>query len=193
MSPAPSPLDSSFMRPLEDFGVLQSRYQALGLAGRAQAVLADAAPALKAAEHALSALAEHPQGKKLFSVLRGDSLLIGKMRASEAKNMLMDSACDFVEGTRHKLAAWRKTIERLSNGEAIMSEGGKEFIPGHAPLALALIGNACVSNYLSIIQLAFAELAKTDSSYKITVAEIRRCSTVLSDCEVASGIDKLVH
>jgi len=193
MSPVPAPTPTSFMRPLEGFDVLQSRYQALGLAGRAQEVLKDAEPALQAAEHVLNLLSEHPSSKKLFTGLRGNSLLIGKMRASEAKNMLMDASCDFIEGTRHKLAAWRKTIERLGSGEAIMSEGGKEFIPGHAPLALALIGNACVSNYLSIIQLAFAELAKTDSTYSATISEIRRCATVLSDCEVASGIDKLVH
>jgi len=193
MSSSVLPSPKSPMLPLADFGALQTRYQALRLASRAEAMLKDADPALQAAEQLLDVLSAHPECKKLFVSLRANSLLIGKMRPSEAKNMLTDTSCDFIEGTRHKLAAWRKTMERLGQGEAIMSEGGKEFIPGHAPLALAILGNACVSNYLSIIQLVLAELAKIDEEYKSTVAEIRRCATVISDCEVASGLDRMVH
>lgn len=179
--------------PLEDFGQLQARYQGLPLANRAGTVLKDAAPALQAAEHILQSLSSHPDVKQLFASVRKNSMLIGKMRPSEAKNMLMDSSCDFIEGTLHKLAAWKKTMERISSGESISKENGKEFIPNTAPLALAIIGSTSIGNYLSVVQLALMELSKKDTSHATTVAEMRRCSTVLSDYENACGIDKIVH
>ena len=182
---------------LEDFGQLQNRYQSLCLAKRAEAVLGDAEPALRAAEDILKTLSTNQNTEQAFVNIRKNIILAGKMRPSEARNMLMDPTSDFIDSTRHKLAAWRKTMERLSHGEGIVMENGREHIPGNAPLALAIAGTACVSNFLSIIQLVLAELLKIDSKnascYTPITTEIRRYATVLSDCEIASGITTVIN
>lgn len=181
--------------PLADFGQLQARYQGMRLAARAQAVLADAQPALRTAESVLEFLS--PQGKTLFSALRQNAALLGKLRASEAKNQLLDSSSDFLDDTRRKIAAWQKTMERLGSGEDISVEGGKEYISSQSALALAIAGSASASQYLSIVQLALMDLAKQDAggadACRSKITELRRCITVLSDCENASGISALVH
>lgn len=182
---------------IEDFGLLQSRYQSLTLANRAKAVLADAEPALQAADRILTQLAEQKESKQAFEKLRRNSLLVGKMRPSDAKVALMDHTCDFLKETARKLATWRKTMERLSAGEAIATENNKEFIQGDQPLALAVSGCMGISNYISIIQLALMDISKGDSKnagkYASMMAEIRRCATVLSDYENASSFQALVH
>jgi hypothetical protein len=183
--------------PLVDFGELQARYQAMGLANRALAVLEDAKPALSVAEEVLQLLLGTPQSKEIFATLRKNSVLLDRMRPSEARTHLMDSSSDFVETTRHKLAAWHRTMERISKGEGIVSDKNREYIPGSEPLALAIAGNSCVSSYLSIIQLALNELGKKGGDnaarFASAMVEIRRCATLLSDCEIASGIDRVVN
>jgi len=183
--------------PLEDFGQMQARYQSLGLAERAATVLKDAGPALAAAEEKLKALATNHALLQVFSKLRKNSVLADRMRPSDAKNLLMDASSDYIDGARHKLAAWRKTMERVSQGESIKKDKSGEFIPNDAPIALAIHGTRSIGNYLSITQLALMEMAKTDlpnaNSLKSLAAEIRRFSTVISDCEVASGIATSVH
>lgn len=182
--------------PLEDFGSLEQRYQSLKLAERAATVLFDAEPALQTAERLLAILADHGKIKLAFNKLRNNHMLTSKMRASEAKNQLMDTE-DFVENTRRKLAAWRKTMERLARGEGIVSVQNKEHIASDAPLALAIAGIASIGSYLSMVQLAVAELTKLDhrnnKRHMSAIAEIRRCATVLADCENASRIHTLVH
>jgi hypothetical protein len=180
---------------LEDFGQMQARYEALKLPARAGAVLKDATQALDAAEALLMGFAEHKNIKQAFDKLRKNSLLTGKMRASEARTMLLDPSDDFIAGTRRKLAAWRKTMERVSQGEGVTNTGGRDFIPHDAPVALAVAGSFGVAAYLSIIQLAAAELAKIEGKTTLppSVAELRRCATLLSDCESASGIPGCVR
>lgn len=181
---------------LEDFGELQARYQKLGLAKRAESVLYDAEPALQLAEDILGKLADSKPVQQALGNIRKSAPLIGKLRPSEAKNILMDSSADFIESTRRKLAAWRKTLERLQGGEAIVVVGGKEALPGDSPLALAIMGNSSVSSYLSIIQIVLGEAVRVDgknaSHYAKTTAQVRRCATVLSDCEIASDIAKAI-
>lgn len=184
--------------PLKDFGELQTRYQSLGLAKRASAVLTDAAAALQVAEAALAAMAASPHTKKAFAQLRQNAMLAGRLRASEAKNLMLDGSDDYIEVTRRKLAAWKHNLERLSQGEGIIArDDGRESLDPHAPLALALAGSASISNYLLIAQLALGELTKLDEKhapdYTSRVVEIRRCATVLSDCEHASGLQALAH
>jgi hypothetical protein len=187
----------SLVLPLGDFGQLQARYQSLGLAERAATVLKDAEPALQAAEEKLKKLSSDHAIRQVFAKLRKNSVLADRMRPSEAKNLLMDSSSDYIECTMHKLAAWKKTMERVSNGESIAKDKNGEFIPGDAPLALAIAGTRSIGNYLSITQLALMEQAKGDpqktSHLKSLAAEVRRLATVLSDCEVASGISTSVH
>jgi hypothetical protein len=182
---------------LADFGQLQAKYQSLPLSQRAEAVLRDAEPALKTAESILQILSDNKKSKQALTTIRKNLPLAGKLRPSEAKNMLMDPDNDFIQITLHKLAAWRKTMERLSHNEDIKKENGQEYLPANSALALAVAGNSRVSNYLSIIQLILAELIKADaknaSQYNLTTIQVRRCSTILSDCEVASDIATAIH
>jgi|GEM_PF-2137749 len=184
--------------PLEDFGVLQSRYQNVKLAERARMVIADAEPALKAAERILDLISQNAHAAKAFQSLRANHALVGKMRVSEARHSLGDSTVDFVQITRHKLAVWRKTMERVANGEGIaVNSAGKEYIPGSEPVALAIASIVGISNYLSIVQLAIGEVAKLDNSdinyWQTSLAEMRRCATVLSDYEQAACLVGQVH
>ena len=182
--------------PLPDYGQLQKRYQALKLAERAQTVLIDAKPALKTAEEILRTLAATHNMKQLFVKIRKNTVLSDKMRPSDAKNLLSDPGNDFIEGTLHKLAAWQKTMSRVAAGEDIFCKNDKEFISFNSPLSLAIAGTSGLSNYLSIIQVALMELIKTDNKnaerYRTTIAEVRRCGTILSDCENASGISACI-
>lgn len=182
---------------LEDYGALQARYHSLKLSHRAGAMLADAKPALAMAETILSALANMPKSKQLFDKLRQNAQLVGKMRPSDAKTTLIDSSADFLDITRKKLSAWKKTIERISMGEAIIVEGEHEYISSRDPLYAALLGICSLSSFLSIIQLAIAQQAKNDpensSYYNSMVTNMRRCCTLISDCENAAGMARLVH
>ncbi len=177
---------------LEDFGQLRERYEGLKLTARACAALKGAELALDTAERILAEAAQQPKIRQAFDKLRKNSLLTGKMRASEARTLLMDESDDFIEGTRRKLAAWRKAMERIAAGEGVENAGGRDQIPKDHPLALAIIGSAGVANFLSIAQLALAELGRIEGQYAAkypsACAEIRRCATILSDCETASGI-----
>lgn len=182
---------------LEDYGLLQERYRALGIAHRAGAMLADAKPALTLAENIIAAMGSPSSTRPLFEKLRKNTVLTGKMRSSDAKTSLLDGSVDFLDLTRKKLASWRKTIERLSMGEAIVMEGGREYISSRDPLCAALMGASSLSGYLSVIQLAIAEQGKADpenaSYYNSLVTKMRRCATLISDCENAAGITGMVH
>lgn len=195
--PSISSADASGLLALMDFGALQTRYQALPVAARAQAVLTDAEPALKAAQAVLAGLAADAKTAKAFDALRANAALTGKMRASEAKTALMDAKNDFLDVTQHKLASWRKTAERLTQGEGVTKDNKGEFIAADQPVAAAVAAMGAAGGYLSVIQLALSELAKADKKhagkYQADVARIRRAATLISDCETASGIGALVH
>lgn len=183
---------------IEDFGELQSRYQALSIAERAKTVLEDAQPALKTARRVIDTLKQDKNMKSIFDKMRKNSMLIAKIRPSDARTALMDKSCDFLSETSHKLAAWEKTMERLSQGEAISSnQGGKEYIRADEPLALLVSGAGSISHYTSIIQIALMDLSRKSKAgstdFSAMTAEIRRCSTVLSDYENASLFHTLVH
>lgn len=183
--------------PLQDFGSLQARYQPLKLRGRAEAILADADPALSIAEDILNQLAAAKALAEAFGHLRANVHLVGRIRACEAKTMLLDESMDFLAGTRRKLAAWKRTMERVREGEDVVCRQADEYIPSAAPLAIALMGISSIGNYLSIVQLSVAEMARLDaaqsSAYPGMIAEIRRCATVLGDCENAAGICGFIH
>lgn len=182
---------------LEDFGLLQARYQAMPLSSRASAVLNDAEPALQAAEDIISTLISKPKIKQILDGVRKNPAITGKMRPSEAKNLLMDGSQDFLDVTRKKLAAWRKTMERLSRAEGVVIENNQEFISRQAPLAAAMTGVLDVSSYLSVAQIALSEMVKADggatSVYASLLTKIRRCGIFISDCENAASFASSVH
>ncbi len=183
---------------LEDFGELTQRYQALSLPRRAQAVLMDAEVALKTADRILSRLSAHPSIGEAFSRIRANAQLVGKMRPSEARNILTDSSTDFIDVARHKLAVWRKTMERIAQGEGILFDHQRrEYISSQVPLAMAITSASTASTYLSVIQLVFQELEKMHSAeahaHQVDAAKIRRCATFLSDCENAACFREVVH
>jgi hypothetical protein len=178
---------------LEDFGSMQARYSALSLPKRASAVLEDAQPALAVAQHILVTLRTNPKLPAAVKALRNNQLLTSRMRASEAKTALLDSSVDFIQVTVNKLSGWHKTMQRIANGEDKVSLI-QDNIPEH--LAMAMAGIASASAYLSILKLIVPELSKLDATrapeYDSMLVEIRRCATVLSDCECASGLNSVI-
>lgn len=185
------------MLPLENFETLQRRYQSMRLGNRAIAVLEDAKPALQMADALLASLSKNPKIWVALDAVRKNTPLIEKMRNSEAKQSLQDRNIDFIITAQHKLASWRKTIERIAAGEGIVALPSEDYIPAHVPLALAISNLNVIGGYLSIIQLVLAELMRIDEknaeTYNVNIAKIRRCATYLSDCELASSIATLVH
>ncbi|NBX03531.1 MAG: hypothetical protein EBR02_05655 [Alphaproteobacteria bacterium] len=189
------------MIPLEDLGALQTRYQPMKLAERAKTVLVDAQPALLAAERILTKLKDHSHTIRVISRLRADGSLINKMRACEARNVLLDSKVDFMDTTMNKIAAWRKTMQRVAKGEGIHTNAnGKEYIPSSDPMAIAVFGISNLGHYLSIAQLIIADVAHADkvdklptSEWTACVAEMRRCATVIGDYEFATGFTAVVN
>ena len=105
--------------------------------------------------------------------------------------MLLDAGDDFIAGARRKLAAWHKTMERISQGESIAGDKGSEYIPGSSPLGMAIIGSAGICHFLSVAQLALAELGRMGGAdaarTPLAIAEMRRSATILSGCENAAG------
>lgn len=180
---------SSLSMPIENFGDMQARYGMLPLASRASAVLADADPVMTNIKRILASLVEQPEISKAINNLRKNSLIISRIRASEAKTVLMDDSVDFIQATAKKLTGWHKTIWLISKGET-KATLMKENIPEH----LSMTGG---SAYLAMIKLIIPELAKLDkkypsSHYDTMLAELRRCTTVLSDCECASEMNSVV-
>jgi hypothetical protein len=182
---------------LEDFGKLHERYQSMRLAKRAEAVLSDADIALRTADRLIASLSNHKNIADIFDHIRKNSVIIGKMRPSEAKNILLDGSNDFLDITRHKLAVWRKTMERISQGEGIVNERTGEYISSNVPLAMAIASASTVTNYLSIVQLCYTELAIKEAQnaqkFCMDSAKVRRCATMLSDCENAASFSAMVH
>jgi hypothetical protein len=182
---------------LEDFGALMARYQPMPLAKRALAVLHDAEPALKTCEQLLTELSGHAKIAQVFDAVRKNPALTGKMRPSEAKNVLMDTGSDFIASVLHKLGAWQKTLQRIGQGEGVAMQNDKEYISSDMPVAMALFSVNALDSYLAVIQLALMELEKTDAKnatqHKSSIAKIRRCATLLSDYDNASALRAVIH
>lgn len=185
------------MLALEDFGKLIDKYQSMGIAARAHAVLDDSAAVMQVALKILGDLTWHPKARQAYVAVRADSMLIGKIRPSEAKNVLLDDGADFTEAAIHKLLAWQKTMARISQGEGIVREKDKEYIPNRVAVAAALASVGSIDSYLAIIQLVITEISRLDSknaeAHKLNIAKIRRCATLISDYDNASSIRSLVH
>ncbi len=182
---------------IQEFGSLLSRYQPMTLSERASAMLFDGKSALETAEEIVRQVAGHPGVRTVFERLRKNAMLTGKMRPSEAKNALLDNGSDFPAVTLQKLAAWGKTAERLSKGEGVVMGKNGEYIPGNEPVAAAITSMCAVGGYLSMIQLAFEELIKLEpekkAHYHSCIVKVRRCATLLADCEHASMVGQAVH
>ncbi len=176
------------MMQIENFGEMQSRYQMLPLPNRALAVINDAEPALTTAQRILKNLSAQAKISQAVANLRSNGMIIGRIRASEAKSALMDEAVNFIQATDQKLALWSKTLHQIAAGKA-KAVLVKDMVPEH----LSIPG---VSGYLSLIKLVIIELSKIDKnnsdSYSSMLGEIRRCATILSDCECASELNSVV-
>jgi hypothetical protein len=185
------------MIPLEDLGKLNARYQALDFVARARQVLHDAEPALRVAEHILDMLAAHEKTPSIIAHLRSDGSLIARMRSYEARGVLMDGNNNFIDAALHKIAAWRKTMQRIAAGEGVeKSASGIEYIASSNPVAMAVFSISHLSHYLSITQLIIAEVARAEKGslqWSHAIAEMRRCATVIADYEHASGFSIQVH
>jgi hypothetical protein len=176
------------MMPIENFSEMQSRYQMLPLANRASAVISDARPAISAAEKILNNLASHAKLDKAITNLRNNSLLTSRIRSSEAKSALMDSSIDFIQMASGKITAWSRTLQHIASGKTKAT-----LIKDNVPEHLSLVG---VSSYLPLIKLVIIELSKLDkdneAGYEAMLSEIRRATTILSDCECASELNNVV-
>ena len=172
---------------IENFEAMQARYQMLPLAGRALAVITDAKPALTIAQRILTDLSKQPKLKQALANLRNNSILIARIRASEAKSSLMDESVDFIHTAEQKLDIWNKTLNTIANGNTKATLEKNNSNEKH-------IVNA--SGYLSLIKLVVIELASLDKNnqpaYDTMLSEIRRCTTILSDFECASELNNVV-
>jgi hypothetical protein len=179
---------SATLMPIANFGDMQARYQIMPIASRALAVLSDAEIALTTTKRILKELAENSKFSQATANLRQDYFLTSRIRAGEAKTAFMDDCIDFIQITTNKLIQWHKTLWLISQGKTkatIM----KENIPNH----LSVTG---ATEYLALIKLIIPELSKLDdnssTNYNTMLAEIRRCTTILSDCECASEMNSVV-
>ncbi len=173
---------------IENFGELQARYQMLPMANRASAVISDSEPVLTAAQHILTNLSKQPKLQQAISNLRTNTATISRIRVSEAKTALLDDSVDFIKVASQKLEIWRKTLENIATGDA-KATLVKDKLPEHHSVASG-------SGYLSLIKLIIMELSSIDkdntSTYDSMLTEIRRCTTILSDCECASELNNVV-
>jgi len=176
------------MMPIENFSDMQSRYQMLPLANRASAVITDAQPAISAAQRIINNLTAQPKLEQAIINLRNNSILTSRIRASEAKSILMDTSIDFMQMASGKITAWSKTLQLIASGKT-KATLIKDNIPEH----LSIAG---VSSYLPLIKLVIIELSKLDKdnndTYEAMLSEIRRATTILSDCECASELNSVV-
>lgn len=181
-------IPAPFMMQIENFGDMQARYQILSLVGRASAVISDVEPALTTAQRILKTLADNPKTPQAVASLRGNSVMLSRIRASEVKSVLMDDSVDLIKSAAQKLTKWDQNLRMIASGEAQVKLM-KENIPEH----LSVSGG---SGYLALIKLVIPELAKIDkanqAAYDTMLAEIRRCTTIISDCECASELNSMV-
>lgn len=173
---------------IEKFGDMQTRYLALPLNGRALAVLSDVEPAFSVAKQILESLQHNVNIGKAVANLRGNSLVVSRIRSSEAKSALMDETVDFVKTTIHKLEKWQNIVKQIAQGKT------KAYIvKNNIPEQFVVAGG---SGYLSLLKLVIPELAKLDANnkrdYDLMLGELRRCATILSDCECASELNSVV-
>lgn len=179
--------DSPIMK-IENFGDMQTRYQMLPLANRALAVISDAEPAFTTAQRILSTLSKKSILRQAISNLRNNNAIISRIRTSEAKTALMDDSIDFIQIAEQKLEVWNKTLNLIAKGNT-KATLVKDKLPEHHSVASG-------SGYLSLIKLVIIELSNLDNNnqaiYNTMLTEIRRCTTIISDCECASELNNVV-
>ncbi len=171
-----------------NFSDMQNRYQMLPLTSRASAVISDAGQASAAVQRILEQLAGQDDLKQAIANLKHNSITIARIRPSEAKTALMDDSINFVDMTAKKLDMWQKILQNIAIGKVhatIVQDNFSQYV--------TLAG---VSGYLAMIMLIIGELGKLNeakrSLYDSMLGELRRCTTVLSDCECASEFNKVV-
>lgn len=173
---------------IENFDEIQARYQMMPLANRAMAVISDAKPALTGAQQILKALSKENNLQKAITNLRHNSSIISRIRPSQAKTELMDESLDFIKNAENKLMQWHKTLDMIASGSTKATLVTNRQSEQHCVVS--------VSGYLPLIKLVINELSALNKSnadiYNKMLAEIRRCTTILSDCECASELDSVV-
>jgi len=173
---------------IENFGDMQTRYKTMRLNDRAKAVIDDADAAVTLTKNILGELEKSKQTAEALSKLRNNAFIISRIRTSEAKSALMDESVDFIKTSYQKLVKWQKTLEHIAQGKtkAVIV---KETVPEHLTVAGA-------SSYLALVKLVIQELIKLDEKnkekYDSMLAELRRCTTIISDCEYASEMNSVV-
>lgn len=178
--------------PLTDYSKLQSRYLGLDLISRAQKVYEDAQAAVTLSQELIEVISQLPESKKALTLIRNDAQLVGRLRNSEAKMVLMDSNADYFSVCKQKIAAWHLAISRLIQKEDVIEMNGDLVVPADSALGTTLTMHQGVSCYLAILPVVLGELSQLDaanaSQYAKTTAQIRRCGTLISDCETASEL-----
>ncbi|MEQ1706597.1 MAG: hypothetical protein ABL867_11600 [Rickettsiales bacterium] len=173
---------------IESFDDIQARYQMMPLANRAMAVISDAKPALNCALLILRELAKEGDTRQAITNLRHNAAIISRIRPSEAKTTLMDKSVDFIKTAENKLMQWHKTLDLIAHGNAKATLVTNRHSEQHCVVS--------VSSYLPLIKLVIIELSALNKNnidtYNKMLAEIRRCTTILSDCECASELDSIV-
>lgn len=173
---------------IENFDEIQARYQMMPLANRAMAVISDAKPAFTGAQRILNELAKESNLQKAITHLRGNTSIISRIRPSQAKTELMDSSVDFIKTAGNKLTQWHKTLDMIASGSTKATLVTSRQSEQHCIVS--------VSGYLPLIKLVINELSVLNKNnadtYNSMLAEIRRCTTILSDCECASELDSVV-
>ncbi len=173
---------------IENFGDMQARYLSLPLSSRASAVLSDVAPAFSISRNILEFLQHNPEIAKAVANLRNNALVVSRIRNSEAKSSLMDETVDFIKTTSQKLEKWQNILQQIAQEET------KAYIAkDNIPEQFIIVSG---SSYLSLLKLVIPELIKLDAKnrekYESMLAELRRCTTILSDCECASELNSVV-
>jgi hypothetical protein len=181
--------DSSIMK-IGNFGEMQMRYQLMPLASRASAVISDAEAAFAIVKRILIELSTDPKRIKAVASLRNNSIIVSRIRPSEAKTVFMDESVDFIQTSLQKLEGWKQILQNIAQGKTQAT-----VIKDNFSQHVALTG---ASGYLAIIKLIIPEFVKRDKTnedgYNSALAELRRCTTILSDCECASEFNSvLIH
>ena len=174
---------ASHMIALSDYGELQTCYAGMSPVERAQAVYDHAEPSVRLALGLLDVIAGLPDCHTAITQLRANDEIMRRLRHNEARATLLDAKVDYLAVCAQKLLAWHQAIRRVAIGEAVNTDNA---------LGIILQAHQGVSAYLSLVPLILGEMSHIDaqhaSQYAKATAQLRRCATMISDCETASDI-----